>query len=92
MYDSDSVSFVIGPDGEKMTVADLPAPDTRRWVPRRKARVVAAVEGGLISAEDAFARYDISAEEYECWKAALSKLGMKGLRVTKLNQLRTTPE
>ena len=85
----DTVSHVIGPDGEKMTIADLPAPDTRRWVPRRKARVVAAVEGGLINAEEAFARYSISEEEYECWKAAMSQYGMRGLCVTKINNIRS---
>ena len=33
---------VIGPDGRRLTVADLPSADTRRWVVRRKAEVVAA--------------------------------------------------
>ena len=75
-----------------MTVADLPAPNTRRWVPRRKARVVAAVEGGLISEEEAFERYDITAEEYDCWKAAMSKFGMRGLCVTKINHVRASSE
>lgn len=88
----DTVSYVIGPDGEKMTISDLPAPETRRWVPRRKARVVAAVEGGLITAEEAFERYDISEEEYECWKAAMSRFGMRGLCVTKINQVRSAVE
>ena len=88
----DTASYVIGPDGEKMTISDLPALDTMRWVPRRKARVVAAVEGGLITPEDAFERYDITAEEYDCWKAALTRFGMRGLRVTKINHMRATSE
>ncbi len=88
----DTASFVIGPDGEKMTIADLPAPNTRRWVPRRKARVVAAVEGGLISEDEAFERYDITAEEYDCWKAAMFKFGMRGLCVTKINHVRASSE
>ena len=37
------VKYVIGPDGSPLTIADLPAPGTRRWVIRRKAEVVAAV-------------------------------------------------
>ncbi|MEO1294108.1 MAG: DUF1153 domain-containing protein, partial [Pseudomonadota bacterium] len=51
----------IGPDGERMTLADLPSPETRRWVPRRKAKVVAAIEGGLISEAAALERegYDV---------------------------------
>ncbi len=88
----DTASYVIGPDGEKMTISDLPAPDTRRWVPRRKARVVAAVEGGLITTQDAFERYDITEEEYTCWKAALSRFGMRGLCVTRINQVRAASE
>ncbi len=87
-----TASYVIGPDGEKMTISDLPAPDITRWVPRRKARVVAAVEGGLITAQHAFERYNITEEEYDCWKSALSRFGMRGLRVTKINHLRATSE
>ncbi|MEL7470837.1 MAG: DUF1153 domain-containing protein [Paracoccaceae bacterium] len=92
MRSDDTTSFVVGPDGERMTIADLPAPDTRRWVPRRKARVVAAVEGGLISEEAAFERYQITAEEYDTWKAAMSRFGMRGLCVTKINHVRSTSE
>ena len=38
--------YVIGPDGSPLTISDLPAPGTKRWVIRRKAEVVAAVRGG----------------------------------------------
>jgi hypothetical protein len=31
------VKYVIGPDGSPLTIADLPAPGTKRWVIRRKA-------------------------------------------------------
>ena len=92
MATSDTAAYVVGPDGEKMTITDLPAPETRRWVPRRKARVVAAVEGGLISEEEAFERYSITAEEYDTWKAAMSKFGMRGLCVTQINRVRATSE
>jgi anti-sigma factor RsiW len=49
------VKYVIGPDGSQLTIADLPAPGTKRWVIRRKAEVVAAVRGGLLSLEEVFA-------------------------------------
>lgn len=88
----ETASYVIGPDGERMTVADLPAPETRRWVPRRKARVVAAVEGGLISHQEACSRYAITEEEYDSWKSAMSKFGMRGLCVTQINRVRATSE
>ena len=80
----DSEPFVVGPDGERMTRADLPDVNTRRWVPRRKARVVAAVEGGLISREAALERYRLTPEEFDSWKSAMSRFGMRGLCVTKL--------
>ena len=41
--------YVIGPDGRVLTVADLPPRNTKRWVIRRKAELVAAVRGGLLS-------------------------------------------
>jgi hypothetical protein len=47
---------VIGPDGSPLTLADLPDRNTKRWVSRRKAQVVAAVRGGLLSLEDACSR------------------------------------
>lgn len=83
---ADAEPFVVGPDGERMTKADLPDANTSRWVPRRKARIVAAVEGGLISREWALERYRLSAEEFDSWKASLSRFGMRGLCVTKLGR------
>jgi hypothetical protein len=47
------VKHVVGPGGRLLTIADLPLPDTKRWVIRRKAEVVAAVRGGLLSLEEA---------------------------------------
>lgn len=46
----------------------MPAPGTRRWGLRMKARVVAGVEGGLITLAEACAWYDLSAEEYLTWR------------------------
>ena len=92
MEDRSSVQYVIGPDGEKMTRTDLPSPEVRRWVPRRKARVVAAVEGGLISREEACSRYTISHEEFEDWKSGLVRHGLRGLCVTKIHQRRGASE
>ena len=33
------VSYVIGPDGSPLTMADLPAPGTRRWVTAGRPRL-----------------------------------------------------
>ena len=71
--------------------ADLPPPDTRRWVPRRKAEVVAAVECGVLSADDACVRYDLTEEEFASWKRLVRRHGQKGLRVTKLQKYQQRP-
>lgn len=75
-----------------MTRDDLPQEDTKRWVPRRKAKVVAAVDGGLISEEEALARYRISPEEFVLWRGALSRHGLRGLCVTHLGRTRRASE
>ncbi|MBV1692223.1 DUF1153 domain-containing protein [Novosphingobium sp. G106] len=41
---ADQPSVVIGPLGEPLSLATLPSPNTVRWVVRRKAEVVAAVD------------------------------------------------
>jgi len=92
MEEGSCVPYVIGPDGERMTRADLPSPGVRRWVPRRKARVVAAVEGGLISREEACSRYALSPEEFDDWKAGLTRYGLRGLCVTRINERREASE
>ena len=73
---------VIGPDGRTLTMADLPKRDTTRWVTRRKAEVVAAVQGGLISLDEACERYRLSVEEFLSWQHAIARHGLDGLRAT----------
>ena len=51
--------YVIGPTGVPLTIADLPPVDTGRWVIRRKAEVVAAVRGGLLTLDEACERYSL---------------------------------
>jgi len=82
------VKFVIGPDGNPLSIADLPPPGTRRWVIRRKAEVVAAVRGGLLSLEEACKRYALTVEEYLSWQRSIDKYGLKGLRTTRLKEYR----
>jgi Protein of unknown function (DUF1153) len=62
----------------------LPRPGTKRWVIRRKAEVVAAVRGGLLSLEQACSRYALSAEEYMSWQESIDRYGLAALRVTRL--------
>jgi hypothetical protein len=79
---------VIGPLGEPLTLDDLPSPDTKRWVVRRKAEVVAAVNGGLLTLDEALERYGLTLEEFASWQRAVDRSGMHGLRVTKIQYYR----
>ena len=76
--------YVLGPDGSPLTIADLPPPNTRRWVIRRKAEVVAAVRGGLLSLEEACNRYILTIDEFLNWQRLIARHGLPGLRVTKI--------
>lgn len=83
---------VIGPLGESLTLDALPPADTLRWVVRRKAEVVAAVNGGLLSIDDVCARYGLSLEEFAAWQRAVDRSGMPGLRVTRIQHYRDMHE
>jgi len=62
---------------------DLPQPGCKYWSGRLKARVVAAVESGLITRSEACRRYAMSVEEYLTWKDALQRFGINGLQVSR---------
>lgn len=83
---------VIGPLGEALTLESLPPPETTRWVVRRKAEVVAAVNGGLLSVDDVCARYSLTVEEFAAWQRAIDRSGMPGLRVTRIQHYRSLYE
>jgi Protein of unknown function (DUF1153) len=67
------VVYVIGPEGSRLTITDLPTPGTKRWVARRKAEVVAAVCGGLISLEEVCSRYKLTVDELLSWQESLRR-------------------
>jgi hypothetical protein len=72
------------------SAAELPPPNTKRWVVRRKAVVVAAVRNGTLSLQDACRRYHLSVEEFLAWQNAIDRYGVPGLRVTRLQIYRDT--
>jgi hypothetical protein len=74
--------------GSVASVESLPPTDTKRWVIRRKAEVVAAVRAGVISLEDACKRYTLSVEEFLSWQSLVDSHGLPGLRVTRLQDYR----
>ena len=81
---------VIGPSGEPLTIASLPPTNTKRWVIRRKAEVVAAVRGGLLTLEEACDRYRLSVEEFLSWQRMIEAHGLAGLRTTRVQDYRRT--
>ena len=68
----------------------LPPPNTKRWVVRRKAAVVAAVRSGGITIEEACRVYQLSKEELLSWERAFEIHGLPGLRATRVQQYRRT--
>jgi hypothetical protein len=62
---------VIGWDGRPLTLNDLPASHAVRWNAARKAEVVAAVRGNLLSFDEAMRRYCLSPHEFIIWEREL---------------------
>ena len=87
-----AAEFVIGPDGQRLTISDLPPADTKRWVIRRKAEVVAAVRGNLLSIDEACEHYNLSVEEFQAWQKAIERHGIQGLRTTRIRSYRLYDE
>lgn len=73
-------------DGTIMTRADLPSQKTRRWVASRKAAVVRAVVGGLITRKEALDDYGLSEEEFSEWETAVDQHGEAALKATALQR------
>jgi hypothetical protein len=73
--------------GTRLT-EQMPHPNTKRWVVRRKAAVVAAVRSGEVTLEEACRVYQLSKEEFLSWDRAFELHGLAGLRVTRIQQYR----
>ncbi|WP_185803242.1 DUF1153 domain-containing protein [Pontivivens nitratireducens] len=85
---TDRPIFVKDHLGRSIARTDLPPPDVKRWVARRKAVVVAAVDGGMLTHEEAYEMYDLTEEELDQWREALGKHGLNALRVTSIQRYR----
>ncbi|MYL99037.1 DUF1153 domain-containing protein [Novosphingobium sp. FGD1] len=83
---------VTGPLGEPLSRDTLPPANTSRWVVRRKAEVVAAVNGGLLTITEACERYDLTLEELASWQRSIEREGMAGLRATRVQHYRQVHE
>ncbi|HVX90938.1 MAG TPA: DUF1153 domain-containing protein [Candidatus Paceibacterota bacterium] len=69
-------------NGNVITVADLPKPNTRRWTANRKAIVISAVRNGVITLEQVLARYSMTEREFRIWEQGFKSDGATGLKVT----------
>ena len=92
MTTSDTVADVGDTADCTSAFPDLPSPDTKRWVVRRKAVVVQAVRTGTITLQEACRRYRLSVEEFLAWQRAIERHGIPGLRVTRLQIYRDTDD
>ena len=76
---NDNIKLYNSLEGETpSSTTDLPPPDTKRWVPRRKAVIVNAVRTGVISLEEVCRRYELSVEEFLAWERAINTLRSAG--------------
>lgn len=82
------IQVINGPDGRPVRMAGLPPAKVTRWVPQRKAEVVAAVRGGALSLDDACRRYALTVEEFLSWESAISHYGLEGLRIAEIQHHR----
>lgn len=73
-------THVTGPDGDVLTLQNLPPAHLKRWSAKRKAEVIAAVHGGLLTMPEACGRYSLSVEEFLEWERHYEAEGLGGLR------------
>lgn len=57
---------------------------SERWIPRRKAMVVTALNEGEITFEEACRRYGLSPDELAGWISSFERYGVPGLRATRV--------
>ncbi len=76
------------PDGSVMSRADLPPPNTRRWVASRKALVVKGVIFGLLPVKEALETYSLSEDEFNEWRNAVETHGEAALKATAVQKYR----
>jgi hypothetical protein len=72
----------IGLRGNVIAPYDLPPARGARWTPLRKVDLIAAILGGVITLDEAKARYALTTEELSEWRRGLAAGGVKGLKVS----------
>ena len=79
---------VVGPNGKTVSLSSLPESNTTRWVTSRKAQLISAINGGLLTVEEASARYRLTLDELAEWRASFERHGSRGLKATLVQQFR----
>lgn len=83
--------WVVGPLGQKLYKTNLPVANCQ-WTSRRKAEIVAAFAGGLLSGREVHDLYGLSIEEFAGWQRAVDRFGMPGLKQTHMQQYRAAQQ
>jgi hypothetical protein len=66
----------------------LPPTNTVRWVASRKIMVLAAIDAGSLSIEEACLMYRLSIEEIASWSRLTELHGSDGLKISRLGEYR----
>jgi hypothetical protein len=87
--DAPAPQHIVGPLGLPLTRESLPAPNVPRWNARRKAELLFAIRGQLLSAQEAAVRYALSPEEIARWRELFDGFGLDGLKASKARPSRS---
>jgi hypothetical protein len=74
--------------GRQCAEVTLPPTDTVRWVASRKIIVLAAIDAGSLSIEEACLMYRLSIEEIASWSRLTELHGIDGLKISRLGEYR----
>jgi hypothetical protein len=80
--------FAVSTESQHRTRVTLPPADTVRWVASRKTMVLAAIDAGSLSIEEACLRYRLSIEEIASWLRLTELHGSDGLKISRLGEYR----
>ena len=88
---------VLGRDGQEVPLVKIPcrivvnnppSANTICWTIRRKVEIVTAVRNGILTLGKACERYRLSAEEFLNWERLIAAHGLRGLKVTRIQEYR----
>ena len=76
------------PDGFRLQILRTHPSARASELIRRKAEVVAPLEAGLLTIDEECERNSLTMEELALWQSSGDRLGMQGLRVTRIQHYR----